>query len=237
MSQTLQFQFECVTFRCTSCLGFQYSIVNYDTYRLNETTQTIPIRQLSQSGEWLSEIPIVSIPLSEIVWTALAHKMLMLQQTLNSCRCSKRNKRYRFVSGISFRMDSPWLPMRIRLMHATNVLICCQFEAQQRRQMKNTTVTKMSEWRKRLPHYIELLEHSVCTKYSKRLVMFQFAWSFSTTVEERNSQQKRVIAGARGIPKLHGFIYRCASIKMLNRQKSNTKNQRIKKRSEKKSIE
>lgn len=50
----------------------------------------------------------------------------------------------------------------------------------------------MSGKGERLPHHIETLEHSVCTKYSIRLVMFQIAWSFHINVNEKQST-KRVI--------------------------------------------
>lgn len=49
-------------------------------------------------------------------------------------------------------------------------------------------------WRRRLPHYSRLLEHSVWTKYSKRLVMLQLTWLHDINVNrvKEKSQQNEL---------------------------------------------
>lgn len=57
----------------------------------------------------------------------------------------------------------------------------------------------MSGKGERLPHHIETLEHSVCTKYSKRLVMFQIAWPFHINVKEKQSTKRVIGSRARSL--------------------------------------
>lgn len=148
--------------------------------------------------------------------------MYPLWQTLNSCRLQQNTDLWvEFRFGWFRHHSSAWHTQQIH-SHA----ICFENEIEITSSNSNNNNGSYEWQRRRLSHHSRLSEHSVCTKYSKRLVMLYIGLDISYQIlceQTHKPFTKRVIARA-AFQNIDGIHWPFFSFKERERKKNSIKN-------------